>query len=184
MKKVKWKLEYLSLPHVIRYCKKCGEKTEFVCSEKFRVNARKKYLHIWLIYKCINCDTTWNSTIYACITPQSLAPKVLEGFHKNDKELVERFAMNMEYLNKNGAEVCLPSYSIIGDSFVLDEAVELEIKSDYPLPIKVSSIVRDKLQLSQGGYTKLVEEEKIKSMSGLNLKKCKLNNGISLIFQP
>ncbi|WP_243015095.1 DUF1062 domain-containing protein, partial [Brevibacillus borstelensis] len=57
-------IQYLSPPPAIKYCKKCGKKTEYVCSGLFRVNAQCKYLDIWLIYKCSNCDSTWNMTIY------------------------------------------------------------------------------------------------------------------------
>ncbi|MED1874141.1 DUF1062 domain-containing protein [Brevibacillus borstelensis] len=47
-------IQYLSPPPAIKYCKKCGKKTEYVCSGLFRVNAQCKYLDIWLIYKCSN----------------------------------------------------------------------------------------------------------------------------------
>ena len=50
MRKVIWEVRYLSLPQVLRHCKKCGQKTLFTCSEKFRVNAQQKTLDIWLIY--------------------------------------------------------------------------------------------------------------------------------------
>lgn len=71
MKKITWEVEYISRLPVIRYCKKCGKKTEYICSGLFRVNAQHKYLDIWLIYKCSNCDSTWNSTIYSRVNPKA-----------------------------------------------------------------------------------------------------------------
>ena len=70
MKKIIWKIEPLGLPLVLRHCKKCGKTAEFICSGQFRVNAQRKYLDIWLIYKCAKCDTTWNAAVYSRVSPQ------------------------------------------------------------------------------------------------------------------
>lgn len=182
MKKIVWEVEYLSLPPVFKYCKKCREKKEFICSGQFRVNAQRKSLDIWLIYKCSSCDTTWNATLYSRISPQSLNPELLEAFHGNDEMLVEQFAMNTDLLQKNGVEIGLPSYSIIGEDFSPTEAVTLEIKSKYSVPIKVAAIIREKLHLSQKDYSQLIDSEKIKSIPELDLYKCKLKSGITLVF--
>ena len=149
----------------------------FTCSEQFRINAQRKYLDIWLI-----CNVTWNATIFSRIYPQSLDAKMLERFHRNDKVLVEQYAMDNGFLRKNGVEVELPQYSVIGESFSPDETVELEIKSKYFLPIKVSSLIRDTLHISQKEYSQLVIDGKIKSIPNQDLQKCKLKNGITLIF--
>ncbi len=183
MKKIVWEVEYLSVPPVFRYCKKCREKKTFICSGQFRVNAQRKSLDIWLIYKCLSCDTTWNATLYSRISPQSLKPELLEAFHRNDETLVKQFAMNTELLRKNGVEIGLPPYSIIGEDFSLNEAVTLEIKSKYSVEIKVSAIIREKLHLSQKDYSQLIADKKIRSISELDLHKCRLKNGVTLIFQ-
>ncbi len=182
MEKKMWEIQFLSLPHILKYCKKCGKKMAFACSEQFRINAQRKYLDIWLIYKCLNCNTTWNATIFSRIYPQSLNPKVLERFHRNDKDLVEQYAMDNDFLRRNGVEVQLSQYSIIGDSFFPNETVELEIKSKYFLPVKVSSLIRDTLHISQKEYSQLVIDGKIKSIPNQDLQKCKLKNSIILIF--
>lgn len=184
MKRVVWEVQYLSVLPVFRYCKKCREKREFICSGQFRINAQRKSLDIWLIYKCSCCDTTWNATLYSRISPQSLRPEMLEAFHKNDETLAEQFAMNTDLLQKNGAEIGCPLYAINGESFPLNEPAILDIKSKYYSAIKVSSIVREKLHLSQRDYSKLINDGKIKSIPEVDLQKCKLKNGIVLIFQP
>ena len=147
MKKIVWEIEYLSLPPVIKYCKKCREKKAFICSGQFRINAQRKSLDIWLIYKCSSCDATWNASLYSRISPQSLSLELLEAFHRNDKMLVEQFAINADLLHKNGVEMGLPSYAIIGEDFSTTEAVTLEIKSKYFVHIKVSAIITMKHNL-------------------------------------
>lgn len=183
MKKLTWEVQYLSALPIFRYCKKCGEKKAFVSSGQFRVNAQKRSLDIWLIYKCSSCDTTWNATLYSRISPQSLKAELLEAFHKNDETLAEEFAMNSDLLQKNGAEIGQPKYSVIGEEFSFNEDVTLEIKSRYCTNIKVSSIVREKLHLSQKDYLRRINDGKIKSIPDLDLHRCKLKNGITLIFQ-
>ena len=182
MKKIVWEIEYLSLPPVIKYCKKCREKKAFICSGQFRVNAQRKSLDIWLIYKCSSCDTTWNATLYSRISPQSLNHELLEAFHRNDEMLIEQFAMNVDLLHKIGVEIGLPSYAIIGEDFSTTEAVTLEIKSKYFVHVKVSAIIREKLHLSQKDYLQLIDNGKIRSIPDLDLHKCRLKNGITLVF--
>lgn len=184
MKKIVWEVQYLSLPLVSKHCKKCGKKSNFSCSKKFRVNAQRRTLDVWLIYNCLNCDTSWNARVYSHISPQALSPVQLEGFQKNCYSLVERYAMDIDFLYKNGVnEVNMPQYSIIGENFLPSESVELEIKSKYLFPIKVSTLLREKLQLSQASYLNLIENGSLMSIPKQNLKKCKLKNSITLIFQ-
>ena len=148
MKKIIWKIEPLGLPLVLRHCKKCGKTSEFSCSGQFRVNAQRKYLDIWLIYKCAKCDTTWNAAVYSRVSPQALNANLLEG-----------------------------------DIPASGEVSEVEIQSEYPFPVKVSTLVRDKLCLSQKDYLERVTEGKIRSSAGQDLRKCRLKNGMVLIFQ-
>ena len=144
MQKIVWEVQNLSLLPVLKYCKKCGRKSQFICSRQFRVNANRRCLDIWLIYKCSDCNTTWNAAVYSRISAQAFNPALLERFHKNDKDLVEEYAMDSRFLQENGAETGLPGYAVIGDCFSLNKAVELKIKSKYSLPVKISSVVRGK----------------------------------------
>lgn len=183
MQKVVWEVEYLSPPTVQRYCKKCGKKTEYISSGLFRVNGQRKYLDIWLIYKCSHCDTTWKSTIYSRINPKSLSNELLEQFHANDHVLAEKYAMDVELLRRNGAEAGLPDYKIVGNEICFNTSIQLCIKSKYPSQIKVSTILRDKLSLSQKAYESMLANGQIKSLFGLDLKKCKLNTEVSLLLR-
>lgn len=183
MKKVVWKVQSLSLLSVVKYCKKCGKKNVFICSEQFRINAQRKNLDIWLIYKCASCNTTWNAEIASRITPQAISTARLEQFYNNDKELVKQYAMDSSFLQSLGVEAGLPEYSISGESFSLNEMVEIEIKNEYSLPIKISSVVREKLHLSQREYLQLVSDGQIESVPGQDLKKGKLKDGL-LLYKP
>ncbi|MGX8126841.1 DUF1062 domain-containing protein [Clostridioides difficile] len=180
MQEIIWEVEYTSQLPVIRYCKKCGKKTEYICSDLFRVNAQHKYLDIWLIYKCSNCDSTWNSTIYSRVNPKSLNPEILEQFHTNDNNLVKQYVMNVELLHRNGAEVGIPEYKIVGQEININEFTQIRVVSKYPSQLKVSTLLREKLGLSRKKFDEMLDCGIIKSISGVDLKKSKLNYEIML----
>lgn len=184
MKNVVWNIEYASPPAVIQYCKKCGHRTEYISSGQFRVNAQRKYLDIWLIYKCSHCDTTWNATIYSRIHPQSISRELLEGFHSNDEMLSTAYAMNASLLQRNGVKVQPPAYHLQSEGFGVDEEVTLTIRSEYQFPIKVSAILRDKLGLSQNELNKLIDSGRICSVPAQDLRKLRLNKDVTLLWNP
>ncbi len=183
MQHIVWEIKYLSPPLVWRYCKKCKEKKAFLCSGQFRVNAQRKTLDVWLIYKCSDCDTTWNAALYSRVCTQSLDPALLEAFHTNSPALAEHYAMDCSLLQKNGAEITVPPYLVLGMDFLPDETVTLTIKSEYDIPIKISSIVRKKLHISQRDYLQRIADGRICSIPERDLRHCKLHREITLLFQ-
>lgn len=102
MRKIIWEIQCHSLPLVVKHCKKCGKEENFCCTKKFRVNAQKKSLDIWLIYSCTACNTTWNARVYAHVSPQALSQKQLNGFMENNYALVKRYAMDADFLYNSG----------------------------------------------------------------------------------
>lgn len=171
-----WEIQYCDPPAVVRYCKKCGKKSEYICSGEFRVNAQQKALDIWLIYKCIHCNTTWNSTIYSRVSPQKLGITLLEQFHSNEKNLAMQYAMDFSLLQRNGAEIKMPAFQVIGEDISLEKAVCVKIQSQYVLPLKVSSVLRTKLGISQRKFDTLLLNNRIQGNTGQDLKKCKLSS--------
>ena len=87
-------------------------------------------------------------------------------------------------LQKNGAQFLLPEFTVEGEAFSLTQEVELEIKSAFPLPVKVSALVRQKLSLSQKLFSELADSGRLTSIPSQQLNKCKLQSGIRLIFSP
>ena len=177
---VMWNIAYCTPPTVLHYCKKCGRMCEFVSSGEFRVNAQQKSLDIWLIYKCIHCQATWNSAIYAHISPQYLAPALLEQFHSNDENLAWQYAMDTALLQKNGGVIKMPAYQIIGEAISLEKPVRVKIQSLYHLPLKVSAILRKKLGISQRELNALLLSKRIAASTGQDLMKCRLSSDITI----
>lgn len=171
---VAWKIRYCAPPAALRYCKKCKKKSEFICSGQFRINAQQKALDIWLIYKCARCNATWNSTICSRVSPQKLEAGLLERFLCNDKDLAMRYAMDLALLRKNGAEIKLPAFQVIGEDISLEKAARIKIQSQYVLPLKAACVLRTKLGVSQREFDALLLNKRIVSDAGQDLKKCRL----------
>ena len=76
---------------VIHKCGHCGRKMTFVSTRRFRVNANKNKLDVWLFYQCEKCKHTLNIPIYERILPQKIPRELYEGFLANDEELAVQY---------------------------------------------------------------------------------------------
>ncbi len=161
-------------PKTLRYCRKCGAKTEHISSGLFRVNANQKNLDVWLIYRCSKCNNTWNSTIFSRVNRRGISEKLLEKFQNNDEHLALQYAMDIDILKRNGTEVGMPEYEIIGSDVVWEVKTRLEIQSDYPAKVKLIKILREKLKLSHQVFNKMLDHGSIWLDDGSDIRKAKL----------
>jgi len=182
MKTVIWELKFLSAPKTMHYCKKCGARTEHVSSEAFRINAQGKSLDVWLIYRCVRCKTTWNLTILSRVNPGSLDRGLLERFTCNDGELARRYAMDTDFLKRNGAETEVPPYDVTGDEVDLARKTTVRIISRYPLGIRVSKILREKLFLSRKNFDEMVQGGLIRLEDGSDINKSRLYREANVVI--
>lgn len=86
---------------IIHKCGRCGKKTTFVSTRRFRVNANKNKLDVWLIYQCKKCKHTLNIPIYERVSPQKIPRELYEGFLANDEELAVRYGADAAFLRRN-----------------------------------------------------------------------------------
>lgn len=183
MQNITWDVRYSTPPLVLKYCKKCRKKMKHVSSGRFRVNAQGKYLDIWLIYKCTACQTTWNLPLYSRITPESIPCGLLDRFYGNDETLALQYAFSTSLLQENGAEIVLPDYQVSGPLPAPGAPVRLQIKSRYSLPVKVTSVLCQKLKLSRRELEKIMNNGRIQNISPKELKKCRLNQGVTIYLE-
>lgn len=163
---------------MVRYCKKCRNNAEFVSSGNFRVNAQQKSLDVWLIYKCSNCDVTWNLTVLSRLSPRAISVDLLRGFHENDPDLAIRYATDVALIKRNGATLGNPEIEIVGVDVISGESTRIKLISEIPLEVKAETAIRNKLGLSRTVFDKLRTTGKLVCVSGHNLGKCKLTGEI------
>lgn len=145
-------------PTLIKQCSKCNKKSEFYCSEKFRVNANQSRVDIWLIYKCHKCDSTWNLAIKKGIKPRELPAALFNMFIANDKSLAWQYAFDRHFLRQNS---CVVDYTNVEYTVEVceshDETVLAHIQSPFCFDLKLVKFLAKVLCTTVGQIKKLVE---------------------------
>lgn len=144
-----------STPSILRKCTRCGN-NRFASSDKFRVNANKKVIDVWLVYRCNSCDYTLNVDILSRKSVASIDAELLRSFHENDISLAWKYAFSSTVFEKNTVyrdiefEVEPPSIALCLNTLaVKGVAISILFKSEYSLKISIHKILRKVLGLSR-----------------------------------
>ncbi len=184
-----WEVRAKNTPLFKRKCNRCDDNS-FYCSEKFRINAQKKKINIWLIYKCVKCDSTYNMTILHRTKPDLINQDLFNKFSKNNLELAWKYAFSQEIARKNNVKFDYGNveYDIdygnisIGDILNFDsEMVSIKIKYPFDFKLKLSSVIRRCLNLSANQLNELIEAKVFFIKTKHLQKKHKMKNQI--VFQ-
>ena len=173
-------------PLLKKKCNRC-QNLRFYCSNKFRVNAQKKIIDIWLIYKCTNCDCTYNATILTRTNPEAIKSDLYNKFSENDENMAWNYAFSMETARRNGNaydfasveyELLYKGISLVELMRSQEKSVCVEIVYAFNSNLKISSILKELLGVSTGQLGKLIED-KVFSVDSKHLeKKDKAKNGL------
>lgn len=101
--RVTWTVVTSRAPQILRYCGRCKRQAPFACSDKFRVNAQKKRIDAWLIYRCTVCGRRWKCPIIERCPRAMIEPADLAGMMANRASLVRRYARDRRFLQAHGA---------------------------------------------------------------------------------
>lgn len=143
---VVWTVVPVEAPLPKRHCGRCGVDRAFVSSGRFRVNGNGRKLDVWLIYRCVHCELTWNHTIHTRVAPESLGPR-LDAYYNNDPELAFALAFSAP-----GPWEPVP-FAVEGPLFAVGE-VSLELP--IPFPVRLERLLAQKLGLSRSAVSALV----------------------------
>ena len=169
LKKIEYEIVLEDSFSVIRGCSKCGRKTHFINTKKFRVNANRNKLDIWLIYQCEECKHTFNLAIYERQRVSSIPKKAYRCFLENDERLAETYGKNMQLFRKNKVDIDFErlNYAFVKlhetiESSQSEEQIVVTIQNPYQLKIHPEKQIAEALGLSRSQVKKLVELGKIK----------------------
>jgi hypothetical protein len=164
LKKREWEVIPENKPAVRRYCPKCGDKTQFINTGKFRINANKGLLDIWLIYQCSRCKATWNLSIYERINPEAINREEYDKFLTNNKELAESYGYDISIHHRNKAELILEAidYRVIAKEMAeyatIDNEQEIKLCCKYPIQLRVDKLLSAQLNISRSQVKKLCQK--------------------------
>ena len=151
----RWRIRPLELPRPWRYCASCAAAQAFVCSERFRVNAQKKSLDVWLNYRCACCEDVWKFPLFERRSASELGAAALDGFARHDPAAVWKYAFDIVRLRPHVIRVDT-------DIRVQVERIELAcaeaeegrscVHFDVPFPcdIRLDRLLASELGVSRG----------------------------------
>ncbi|WP_032123392.1 DUF1062 domain-containing protein [Clostridium amazonitimonense] len=186
LNKYQWELVPENLPMVKRNCPKCNEKTNYINSEKFRINANKNNIDIWSIYKCEKCKSTWNMTIYERVKPYNINRHEYDKFLSNDRELVREYAFNSSIYNKNKAEVVLGNidYRLVKRKletcYIKENELVIELVCKCAIELRVDKLLSDVLGISRSKVKSMLKEGAIFVKDDKNPSNIKVRDGMEI----
>ncbi len=97
---VRWTLNPAHPPRPLRHCPACGAAKPFASSGKVRLNANGRKLDAWLIYRCIDCETTWLRRLLDRCPVHRIPEAELEAMEQSAPVWVRRHEFDLTGLKK------------------------------------------------------------------------------------
>lgn len=146
---------------IIRNCGKCGVKTHYRTTGKFRVNANGNRLDVWLIYQCEKCKHTYNLPIYERVNPKAIDPEEYAAFLRNDEELAFQMANDRGLLEKHHCVIQSESVAYSLDQIEEGDDTTIVIQNPYGMKVRIEKLISQIWQVSRSKVKKLIEDEQI-----------------------
>lgn len=139
--RVEWIVRPLEGQKIVKRCPGCETKRNFASSGAFRVNAQKKTIDVWHVYKCERCDCTWNIEVIARTNRRKINPELYNSYLQNDEDEARRKTFDYGLLARNRAELASPpDFTVDGPG--LDELAgigraRIHLTFEFLLPIRL-----------------------------------------------
>ncbi len=187
---ITWEVKVKNTPLLIKKCSHC-DSDRFYCSDKFRMNAQKKNIDVWLIYRCVKCDNTCNLTLLSRSKPDLIDKTLFHSFSMNDKDTAWKYAFSTEMERKNNLKLDYGSveYEVIPNTSLEDllnlsnEVIKIHIKCEFEFDLKLSSLIRRRFSLSANQVKRMFEDSIITISSNKPPQKHKVKDGDMILIQ-
>ena len=148
-------------PRPLINCNRCGTVKAYRCSDKFRVNANGKRIDVWLIYRCVDCDNSWNFGIFERCNRRDIEPALLAALESNDPALTRRHAFDVVTLRSRVGRVEEFSDVAVHKHRLGDEgatALEIRLGLELPTPLRLDRLLAGELGISRSRLQALEEK--------------------------
>jgi hypothetical protein len=149
----RWSIRPLELPRPWRYCASCSTARAFVCSERFRVNAQKKSLDVWLNYRCDTCEDVWKLPLFERRSVSKLGP-ALDDFARHDAATVWKYAFDIPRLRPHVIKIDSDVRVQIERTPLADAAAPtgyicIDFNVPFPCDIRLDRLLAGELKVSR-----------------------------------
>lgn len=142
-----WHVIPCCTPRVHLSCPRCGQERAFASSDRFRVNAHKRRLDVWLVYRCEQCDERWNRPVLERASPGAIGVDALERFHQNDRDTAWRIAFDRVDLGRRGIAADFATPVRVERATPATDIVELRLR--HPCRVRLDRLLAVELALSR-----------------------------------
>jgi len=163
----------------------------YFCSDKFRLNAQKRTVDVWLIYKCTKCNNTRNIDILTRVNPKSINSEEYIKFECNNSETAWKYAFDLDIINKNKVQVDYSEikYLFSGNILTLKEIaeqevdlIEFEIKVKYNIDFRLAKLIKSNLNISNVQLEQMLSNGVITMFPVETNKRSNVMNGQKIII--
>jgi len=147
-----WVVRRTRLPLLSLRCVGCLSGRATTGEGRFRVNANRNLLDVWLLVRCVSCDRTSKLTVHERAPVRSFDPAELDGYHTNDPELVAARLLDPVLARRNnvGLDWTGAWRLDISAPWLDDEwPVQVEVAFEAPVPIRPERLIAQGLELSR-----------------------------------
>jgi hypothetical protein len=150
---------------IIRNCSGCGNKSVYYSTNKIRINANGKQIDVWLIYQCGKCKHTYNLSVYSRINRNELDKSEYEALLKSNQEIVKRYGLDRNILQKNAAMIFdEPSY-ILKDTGTSIKENTIQFSNLHKIKVRHDKLIAECLKISRSQAKRLIESGMLKISS-------------------
>jgi hypothetical protein len=160
-----WLVRPTGLPLIRRRCLTCTS-TRYRVPGKFRVNANRKLLDVWLLALCVGCDETIKLTIMERIPVRAVDPEMLNRLHDNDVELAAKLLTDSGVLHRNNIALDWEgawSLSTEAEDVEGVDVVDTSVRFTQRIPIRLMRLLSVGLSMSRGEVERLVADGRLSS---------------------
>src|SRR5713226_1254342 len=83
-------------------CRRCRRVERFVCTGKFRVNASRSLIDVWLLFRCWRCGTGVRVPMVERVPMSRIRSQDLNAFRENDSVTTADLQGNVALLRQAG----------------------------------------------------------------------------------
>jgi hypothetical protein len=164
----RWRIRPAQAPRPWRYCATCGTARAFDCTGRFRTNANKKSIDVWLNYRCTDCSAVWKLPIFERKTVADLPRALLEAFARHDTAIVDRYAHDVGRLRPHAIRLDADGGHVV-ERGEADGSIEraqrdgLQIELNVPgaCDLRLDRLLAAELRVSRGALADGYEERRI-----------------------
>jgi hypothetical protein len=130
----------------------CRSESATTGEGRFRVNANRNLLDVWLLVRCVSCDRTSKLTVHERAPVRSFDPAELHGYHANDPDLVASRLLDPLLARRNHFTLDWKgAWRLDIPAALLDEVwpVRVEVVFEAPVPVRPERLIAEGLDLSR-----------------------------------